>query len=445
VPTIHKIRFLAVLMAGVLVTAGAARAGGPGDSRGAAQIYDLARCIRTALERNPQIQAYRELVRSAEAEVRAAVGGFLPSAAVDISRTTIRNDGTLTLDTDYLDQERSVIQWRVQQNLFNGWATLTRVERSRLVKAFRREDLKAAELTLTADVKRAFYQLLGSRARAEAARSQVSRLESQLEVVKAYERLQLRPRLDVLQVEVELEKARRALEAAWNAEETARIRLNTLLGVSGEVNFAYRGDLEDFSYDPPISVEPYLARSGDRPEVKKAEINYRVSRKEERLTLSQALPRVDLTGSWIQYQRDYDEPALRDDDLGYYTVALNVTVPLFQGGQVYHSLAAQRHQSQRYRRELENLVNEVEREIRTRFLALQDAHGRIASARKILSLALETYDSAQVRYRTGVGSITDVLNAQADVTDGEVQLSTARADFLVALADLERAAGMAAQ
>jgi outer membrane protein TolC len=77
----------------------------------------------------------------------------------------------------------------------------------------------------------------------------------------------------------------------------------------------------------------------------------------------------------------------------------------------------------------------------TGYQGVRTAADRIATSRDLIEAARANADVAQGRYKEGVGSIIDLLNAQAALELAQAESIRARADYLVSLARLARASG----
>ena len=73
---------------------------------------------------------------------------------------------------------------------------------------------------------------------------------------------------------------------------------------------------------------------------------------------------------------------------------------------------------------------------------LRTAATRVATANELLASATQSQDVAQGRYRAGVGSILDLLTAQAALADARAQQVQARWVWYASLATLARDVGL---
>jgi outer membrane protein TolC len=75
------------------------------------------------------------------------------------------------------------------------------------------------------------------------------------------------------------------------------------------------------------------------------------------------------------------------------------------------------------------------------YASLLEARQRIDSATGIKEAATQSYERAESRYRTGLGTSVDVLNALNDVSQAEADIVQARADYQIIKAELDYLAG----
>ena len=72
---------------------------------------------------------------------------------------------------------------------------------------------------------------------------------------------------------------------------------------------------------------------------------------------------------------------------------------------------------------------------------INDAQTRASSAGVGAATADEAYRLANVRYQNGIGTILDVVNAQAQLAQAQTNLLNAQYDYQTSLAQLTRAVG----
>ena len=425
-----RILFLVVLL---LYTPTAAQAA-------AKDRYTLQRAVETALDRNFTIQAAEEGHKSAQHAARAARSAFGPvlGTGYDYDRRQNKYSSSGSL------QDKELFTWRVylNQNLFAGFATLADLQKAALQEENAEASVRQARLELIRIVQENFFIYLKAREDVTSARDSLERLQSQLASSQAFYDVGVSPRIDVLQAEVDVSTAESALLVAENAVETQKTRLNTLLLLPIEADVEYTGVL---GYLPFFrSLDECLQQAYiRRPDIFIAEKSVEIAGEDVRKAQSGFYPQVSGYGTWGTRGNDglaSGSPAARTR-FSEWTVGVSAEWPVFEWGKTYFETRQATHQKSKIRAEADNLRQEVGFMVKVRLLAMAEAAKRIKVAQKAVEQAAEAYRMSDARYRQQVGTMTDVLDAQAKLSYAEASLAGARADYGVALSSLYAAIG----
>ena len=90
-------------------------------------------------------------------------------------------------------------------------------------------------------------------------------------------------------------------------------------------------------------------------------------------------------------------------------------------------------------------VDSVMLDVRSTYLDLREAEKRIKTTQVAVAKAEEDYHIAQVRYMAGVGTNTDVLDAQVALTDAQNNYVQSLYDYNTSRTSLETAIGVPMQ
>jgi outer membrane protein len=400
---------------------------------GAAEVYTLEKAVVTALERNFTIQAAiegREAAQSGVASARGAFGPVLGSGYAYDRRQHNRESGGRAVD-------RELYTWRVylNQNLFAGFDTLADHQKAVLREDSAEAAVRRARLELIRLVQTHFFTYLKAREDARSASDSLDRLRSQMTSSQAFYDVGVSPRIDVLQAEVDVSAAESALLVAENAVETQKARLNTLLRLSFDADVEYRGSPEFVAFDktPDECLQTAYRR---RPDLIMAEKAVRIAEQDVAKAQSGWYPRIDAYGAWGSRGDSGSVSGSPNitSRFSEWTVGVSAEWRLFEWGRTLFDTRRARHESSQLRFEAENLKQEVGFIIKERLLAMSEAAKRIKVAQAAVEQAREAYRMADARYRRQVGTMTDVLDAQAKLSWSEASLAGSRADYSIALA-----------
>lgn len=400
--------------------------------------FDLERCVKRALELNPNMTAIRAQLIGSEFGTRSAFGKFLPAVGGTYGYTNYGRK--LTTSGKHDDWVASV---NINQPVFQGFNLLATWQKAKLNEESNQASLTDVELTLISSVQSNFLSLLKARMDVKSADDSVARLESQLKVISAFYEVGLRPKAEVLDAEVDLATARQDLLTAQNAVSTQIAQLNTLLNIPLEANVDYVGELAHMPFD--LTLQECLTRAyNGRPDLVIGKKSVEIAQKDSTIAASSFYPKVD--ADWDYYNKGVDPGLSRGGSYPYtykeyWTVGVSASMTLFEWGADYYDYKQAEESVKQVEAQLEDTRLNAGFEVKTALLNIKEAADRITVAQKSVEAAEEAYRMAVARYQAQVGTNTDVLNAQARLTTSEAQLSQALADYGTAISTLYVAMG----
>lgn len=397
--------------------------------------FTMGAAVEKALRDNPGITAARAGHDAAEEGRKSARGAFGPALSSTYGYT--RYDHKPVSMGIARDDDLYAWTLRAKQNIFTGFNLLSTYQKAALEKDRQEAVVRNTELGLIATVQENFLGYLKARENVRSANDALERLKSQRKVTQAYYDVGLRPRLDVLQAEVDLSRAESDLILAENTEATQQARLNTLLALDLSAPVVYAGSLEYLPFD--MTLEECLERAyRQRPDITIAARAIDIARKDKTIVESQYYPQIAAQMDWSK-QGDHpnvDGSEISPSGFSQWSVGATASWTAFEWGRTYYAAEQAGQLVNKVRAEDANLRQEVAFEVKSRLLKVQEAAKRIGVARKGLDQAGEAYRMALARYEAQVGTNTDVLDALAKFTAAEATLTTARTDYLTALSKL---------
>ncbi len=403
--------------------------------------FDLKNAVSRALEENFTISSAKEAAMAAESGRMAARGAFGPSlgGSYEYERRQHRIPAGATRE-----QDKDLFTWRIwlRQNVFAGFETLNSYQKAALQKENAESNIARARLALIGTVQENFLRLLQARENTRSARDSLERLKSQLKVTTAFYEVGLKPRLDVLQAEVDVATAEDFLLQAINAYETQLSRLNTLLVLPVEAEVDYEGSLDYIPFTRTFD-DCLQTAYRKRPDLIMAEKAVAIAEKDVGIARSGFYPKIDAEADWSTQGDTF--AAAGSDNLpqryNAWSFGLTGEWTAFSGGTTFYGVRQARQTKNRYQADAMDLKQEIAHDVRSRLLKISETAKRIKVAQKGLEQAKEAYRMADALYQTQVGIFIDVLDAQAKLTQAEAALTGAQADYLIALAQLHVAVG----
>ncbi|HSQ73372.1 MAG TPA: TolC family protein, partial [Rubrivivax sp.] len=124
-----------------------------------------------------------------------------------------------------------------------------------------------------------------------------------------------------------------------------------------------------------------------------------------------------------------------------YSVGVNLSVPLFDGGRLAAQARAAERDAERLQAEAESQRSQVALAVTEAYHDVRHAQDRREGVAVQFDSASESAQAAEARYRAGVGSLLEWLTAQADLARARQAQAQADADWLAAFSRLNHALG----
>ena len=273
------------------------------------------------------------------------------------------------------------------------------------------------------------------------ARESVARLEEHLKNVKAQYDVGVVAKVDVLRSEVELANAQQNLIKAENAYKISEANFNKIIGMPLETNLFLEDTLNYVPYDKDLEYCLDYA-SKNRPELEQAKQGVEAARGQVRAARSGYQPQISAVASQNFGTSDAHWPA---DEESNWTVGVQASLTIFDTGVTRSKAHAAKANYFSAEESYRDTVDAVMLDVRSQYLNLREAEKRISTTEVAVSQAEEDYRIAQLRYQAGVGTNTDVLDAQVALTDAQTNYLQSVYDYNISKTNLETAIGVPMQ
>ncbi len=269
-------------------------------------------------------------------------------------------------------------------------------------------------------------------------RESVERLAEHLKNVKAQYDVGVVAKVDVLRSEVELANAQQNLIKAENAYKIAEANFNKIIGLPLATNLFLEDTLNYTPYDKDLEYcLDYAAKN--RPELEQAKQGVEAARGQVKQARAGYQPQIGAFASQSWGTSDGHWPADEEEN---WAVGVTVNMTIFDTGVTRaksHAAEANYFSAQESYRDT---VDAVMLDVRSQYLNLREAEKRISTTEVAVSQAEEDYRIAQLRYQAGVGTNTDVLDAQVALTDAQTNYLQSVYDYNISKTNLETAIGV---
>lgn len=264
----------------------------------------------------------------------------------------------------------------------------------------------------------------------------VARLEDHLKNVQAQYDVGVVAKVDVLRSQVELANAKQTLIQAENSYQVAEANMNKIVGLPMDTNLKLDNLLVYNAYDQ--NMDDCLAYAAEhRPELMQAQYNVDAAKGALMVARSGHMPQVAASAS--QSWSDTNWPG---DEKGNWGVGVNVSMNVFDTGVTLSKIHGAEADLKKAEETYRDTVNAVNLDVRSNYLGLREAEKRIGTTKLAVEQADEDYRIAQLRYMSGVGTNTDVLDAQVALTQAKTNYTKALYDYNTSKTALETSIGV---
>ncbi len=284
-----------------------------------------------------------------------------------------------------------------------------------------------------------YMQALAGSARIASVEAQLKTADTLFRQAQDMKNAGMVPGIDVLRSQVEMQVQQQRLVAARNDFAKQKLTLARLIGLPAAQEFTL---VEQIPFTPasPMTLDQALERAfRDRPDYHGVEAQVRSAELNRKAAVGEALPS-------LRFNADYGTLGRRPTETHpTYTTIAGVQIPIFQGGKVKGDIMQADALLNRRRAELADLRGRIEFEVRTAFLDLTSTAEQVQVAKSSVDLAQQTFAQSQDRFRAGVTTTVDVVQAQEAIAATNENYINSTFAFNVAKLELARALGAAEQ
>lgn len=370
---------------------------------------ELQEYVALALKNNPDLLDSAAQLRSAIKQVSVAGSNLWPTISLNLGgRQNIQffgsgADGALIETTSRTVSQTIDITWEA-----DIWGKLTQRKRAAALSATAQAELfKAAELSLVANLARAWYDLITNKLQLDLAQRRLESFENTSNLIDENYQRGLRSALDVYlsRTDVQTQISARA-DAKFTYIQSLRT-FKTLLGEYPSDDMEFRAKLPELENNVSIGLPAQLLTR--RPDIRAGQLQYEASIASARAAQRDLYPSLNFSGSIGDARNEFNS-VVTDNPIE--TLVAGLVAPIFASGSLrdardqayYQAESAYANLLQTTLTAFEEVENSLSREA-----TLNEQHEAIKEAVKLaeggLNLALD-------QYQAGIETYTTVLQSQ---------------------------------
>ena len=298
------------------------------------------------------------------------------------------------------------------------------------------ETHKSTMITVAANAKRKYYDLVLKFLDRDLQQEKVSNLEEHLKSAQGLYEVGNSPYIDVTKAQADLSSARVSLLKAQNdillAQEALKVAMGT--DIHSPFNIALSAELmlPSLPEDMANLVDKALE---DRPDFRKTLHDITAGE----LTIKDAA-RANSPTITGQASTSFSNSERSSSTADYYA-GISVNVPIVDGGETKAGIARARAQLEQTNADADSLRQSITYSVMSAALSLMNANDRARSAEETVKYSEENLELSQGRYNVGVGNSIEVSDAVSALAEAKHTYYQALYDAQTARADLDEALG----
>lgn len=403
----------------------------------------LREIIDYALEHNPDLRRSGSNVEIEKYGIRAAKAERMPKLDFGTGWTLSRFDSPITPISGppslggFPEFDDSVYDLGIFLTLplYQGGRLYRGVTIAEMKKEIAEEYFKFNQQELVYNLSSLYYKSLQFEKLLASTEETVRQLEAYRKNVALFLEAGTVPEIDLLKTDVELARAGKNVLITRNNLEGTLEMLKVLMG--------FEETAGTLSLAPPaagretlLEVEEAVAFGLDhRPDYQAAVKKYETAREKVKWVKGKRLPALSLDGGYVD--RSGNDLDFEED----WHLAMRLSVPLFDGGLIKAETNQALMEVEKIREEERSLRLDMTREVKTAYLNIEDARKRIELAESAIGAARENLRIELLKYETGTGTSSDVIDAQAAFARTDADYYQALYEEKIALASLRKAMG----
>ena len=395
----------------------------------------LSDIVDVSLRNNPQTALSWYRARTAAFQYGSARGTYFPT--IDASASLGRSQSTTSTGFVQRTQFAPLVSLSYLLLDFGGRSGTIGAARENTIAVDL--DYNATLQNVVLQAESAYFSYVSARALVHAQLQTVAEADTNLIAAQVRHNSGVATIADVLQAQTVLAQAQLDLETDSGTVRTNHGNLATAMGLRADARFeiAMPSDTLPIGSASASADSLIVSALDNRPDLASARVGILQAQQEVRVARSNEFPAITAGAS---VGRNYSN--LTNFSGNNYTLTLGLSVPIFNGFGLQYDLAAAKSRVDEQRANTNLLRTQVSNQVVTSYVSLQTAAARVRTANVLLASAQQSEVVARGRYRAGVGTILDLLTAQAALASARAQQAQTRWTWATALAQLAHNVGV---
>jgi outer membrane protein TolC len=389
----------------------------------------LQETIDIALRNNREVQAARLTV----ARSQAAVGEAQAAQALQVGVTsTAKTGGSPLLIGEaprFGANTTTDIQGTVEAtyNLLNSGLTAGRVKAAQEQINFDRLDLLRVEQKLRGDVLTAYYDLQAAGSAIIINKAAVTDATRSLSDAQLQEKAGVGTKFDILRAQVQLANANQDLTSSQGQQQISQKKIAQLISLNENTEYQAADAVKELGSWNYSLEDSLIVAFKNRPELKQQLVRRSVSEQQQIIASAADSAQVNLFANYTLSKVINNTNPLQDQ----YSVGARLSWNFWDGGAAGSRANQEKINQEIAENQFTTVRNQIRFEIEQAYNNLSTNKKNIITSTQALQQAEESLKLARLRFQAGVGTQTDVIQAQTE-------LARARGNRITAIINYNR-------
>ncbi len=390
-------------------------------------ILPLKQALAAAYSNNPELEAGRKALEATNERVPQALSGALPSATINYEKGRQRTRSSGVPDWSFNDSRTRSLQ--VTQPIFSGGRTWAAVKTARSEVKAAQARLQQVEQGVLLNTIKAYMDVVRAESVLELSRKNLFVLQKQLEASTQRFQVGEDTKTDVSQSEARVAVAQSRVSESKAAAVAARAVFKRYTGYDA-AKLILPADLPELPVDLQAAIEiaqqnnPALLERKYLQDAADYTVNARIG---------SLLPEIGIRGTM---SRQEGVGILGTTEFDQDQLALTVSVPIYHGGRSYSQVREARENYQQRRFQMLDTANEVRQQTIAAWEEMLATKSTIESNRKAIEAAKIALEGVKQEQQYGARTTLDVLDAERELFNAEVDYVTSQRNYVVAVYSL---------
>ena len=437
-------RSTALFFSMLLVIPGPATAQPAGSTDAAAKgrFLGLQTAIETSLQNHPLVQEANAGLTASTARTDQTKSLYYPQVFANADGSA----GSGRINPRFVTPAGGLLQPNLSsytagvlasQRVYDFGFTKNLVESSQYGERAQEQDVNARRALVIVNIQRSYLNSLKRLRLVRIAEETVRERGIITGQIETLYRQQLKSKLDLSLVRVELVNAESFLVRSRNDLKSSYADINRAMGVAGQDDYV----LEDIAIDvkPTRPLDSLISDSLSHPELQRLKEQTASAEAKLRATKQQYLPTISAIASGGTFE-PFDARQNQQTG-GWWTAGALVSMPLFTGFLIENQIHEARAQKNASDAATMNVEQALTQQVTNSYLDTITFVQQIKLAEEQVRTALEALQLSKQRYKLGLGTVVEVTQSEVAVTSAQTRLAEAQYDYKIAEVTLAYSAG----